>query len=306
MKLAFAGTPEFAATVLCGLLASEHEIGLVISQPDRPRGRGRKPHPTPVAALAMEHGLILKQPIRISEVAHDISRHDALVVAAYGQILRPDTLHAARHDAWNVHGSLLPKYRGAAPVERAVMNGETETGVSIMKMDEGLDTGPVALQQTLPIRPDTTGGLLRAAIAELGAKAVVEVMRRVEKNSVTLSMQDNEQATYAPKLEDDERSVRWAWTVERVHNVVRALTPHIGARAYHPSFSGPLKLLRTKIVSTDIPEEDPGKILAAKQRIVVCCGEGVLEILELQAPGKKPLAAPEFLRGSRFEGAFLP
>ena len=165
MKVAFAGTPDFAATVLRGLLSSDHEVGLVISQPDPRKGRGRKYQPTPVAQLARVTSLPLRQPTRISEVAEEISHHEALVVAAYGQILRPDTLYAATEGAWNVHASVLPKYRGAAPIERAIMEGETRTGVTIMRMDEGLDTGPVALQRRVEISPEMTGGELTELLA---------------------------------------------------------------------------------------------------------------------------------------------
>ncbi|MDP9454843.1 MAG: methionyl-tRNA formyltransferase [Actinobacteria bacterium] len=304
MKLAFAGTPGFAATILRGLLDSEHEVGLVISQPDRPRGRGRKVTRSPVAELATEAGLPLRQPARISEVAGEISDHDALVVAAYGQILRADTLHAAPLGAWNVHASLLPRYRGAAPIERAIMAGEKETGVSLMRMDEGLDTGPFALQLRTPIPPEMTGGELTAALAELGANAVVKGMSNLAKNSLTLSEQDNGRATYAPKLGDKERVIKWSEPVEKVHDQVRALTPHIGARTEHPDWSGPIKVLRARIFEESTSEAVSGVVLPAKARILVSCGEGVLEVLELQAPGSKVLSAPDFLRGRRLEGSF--
>ena len=304
MKLAFAGTPGFAATVLRGLLDSEHEVGLVISQPDRPRGRGRKVTRSPVSELATEASLSLRQPARISEVADEISAHDALVVAAYGQILRADTLYAARLGAWNVHASLLPRYRGAAPIERAIMEGEKETGVSLMRMDEGLDTGPFALQLRTPIQPETTGGDLTAALAELGAKAIVEGMSKLSENMLTLTEQDSDHATYAPKLGDEERAIRWGERVERVHDLVRALTPHIGARTQHPDWSGPIKVMRARISEKTANDTDPGDILPAKERILVACGEGVLEVLELQAPGSKVLSASDFLRGRRLEGSF--
>jgi methionyl-tRNA formyltransferase len=158
LKIAFAGTPHFAATVLLGLISSPHEVGLVISQPDSRRGRGRISTPTPVAELARSHDLLLRQPASISEISDELSQYDALVVAAYGQILRPDTLYAASEGAYNIHASLLPKYRGAAPVERAIMSGETETGVTIIRMDEGLDTGPLALQRAVAIPPDMNAG----------------------------------------------------------------------------------------------------------------------------------------------------
>ena len=304
MELAFAGTPVFAATVLRGLLASDHEVGLVISQPSRRRGRGRKLSTTPVAELALATGLPLRQPARIGEVAEEISAYDALVVAAYGQILRPDTLYAAREGSWNVHASLLPAYRGAAPIERAIMAGEKETGVSIMRMDEGLDTGPVALEYRTPIPPEMTGGELTQVLAELGAKAVVEAMSKLEKNSLTLSEQANFNATYAPKVEDEDRVIRWGEAVEKVHDLVRALTPHIGARTFHPEVSGPIKVLRSRIFRDDPPCSSPGVILPAKERILVECGDGILEITKLQMPGGRALAAEDFLRGRRLEGAF--
>ena len=304
MKLAFAGTPPFAATILRGLLASEHDIGLVISQPDRRRGRGRRLAKTPVAELASLAGLPLRQPERIGEVASDISDHDALVVAAYGQILRSDTLYAARLGAYNVHASLLPRYRGAAPIERAIMNGETETGVTIMKMDEGLDTGPIALQRSIPIPPDMTGGELTQALARLGAKAIVESMSKLAENRLTFTEQDSEHATYAAKLEAEERVIRWGEGVRRVHDLIRALTPHIGARTFHPDLEGPIKVLRSRIFSEDRHGDEPGSILPAKESIMVDCGEGILEVLELQVPGSRPLPAQEFLRGNRLEGSF--
>ena len=304
MRLAFAGTPAFAATILRGLTSSDHEVGLVISQPDRQRGRGRKLLATPVARLAREEDLALHQPERIGEVAGEISAHDALVVAAYGQILRPDTLYAAPLGAWNVHASLLPRYRGAAPIERAIMAGEIETGVSIMRMDEGLDTGPVALQRRTPILPDTTGGELTQTLADLGTKAIAEVMSSLEKNSLTLSEQNNLYASYAAKLEDEERVIRWGERVEKVHDLVRALTPHIGARTFHPEVDGHIKVLRSKVFERDNHDLDPGTILPAKERILVACEEGILQVTELQMPGGRALPASDFLRGRSLSGAF--
>src|ERR671926_1713617 len=176
MKLAFAGTSDFASTILRGLIASDHEVELVISQPDRRRGRGRKLLKPPVAELALATGLPLLQPDRIGQVAKEIAAQDALVVAAYGQILRANILYAAPLGAWNVHASLLPAYRGAAPIERAMMAGETETGVSIIRMDEGLDTGPMALQRPVAIPPEMNAGELTDLLAHTGANAAVETL----------------------------------------------------------------------------------------------------------------------------------
>jgi methionyl-tRNA formyltransferase len=304
MKLAFAGTPAFAATILRGLLASDHEVGLVISQPDRKRGRGWKLSPTPVAELALSADVPLLQPDRTGEASPEISQHDALVVAAYGQILRADTLYAARLGAWNVHASLLPAYRGAAPIERAIMAGENETGISIMRMDEGLDTGPIALQYHTSIPPDMTGGELTQILADLGAKAIVEGMSRLEENSLTLSEQDSLNATYAAKLEDEERVIRWGEGVRKVHDLVRAFAPHIGARTLHPQISGPIKVLRSRIFQEGPPHPKSGVIIPVKDRILVECGEGILEITELQMPGGRVLMAADLLRGRPLSGAF--
>jgi methionyl-tRNA formyltransferase len=305
VKVAFAGTPPFAATILRGLLASDHEVGLVVSQPDRQRGRGRKTTPTPVSALASSENLPLAQPARIGDVATEISSHDALVVAAFGQILRPDTLYAAPHGAWNVHASLLPRYRGAAPIERVIMKGEQETGITIMRMDEGLDTGPMALQRPTPIPPDMTGGELTDLLADIGSNAIVEALTLLERQSLTVSEQDSFNATFAPKLLDEDKTVRWSGGVRRVHDLVRALAPGIGARTFHPGFDGPVKIWRTRVEDESTPGGSPGAASALDGRISVQCGVGVLEVLELQAPGGRRMPAREFLLGRRLEGAFV-
>jgi methionyl-tRNA formyltransferase len=304
LKIAFAGTPAFAATVLRGLISSDHEVGLVVSQPDARKGRGRRAQPTPVAQLARSLDLPLRQPARISEVAGEISSHDALVVAAYGQILRPDTLYAASEGAWNVHASLLPKYRGAAPIERSIMAGEPESGVTIIRMDEGLDTGPMALQRSLPIPPDMTGGELSELLARLGAEAVVEVLNQIEAGMVNLIEQDSLHATYAPKLLDEDLEIRWDWSVVDVANLVRALSPHVGARTFHSGVEGPVKIWRAEVFDGEVPTLEAGAIRTESGRILVGCGVGVLEVLELQMPGGKRLAVRDFLRGNTLQGAF--
>ena len=304
MKIAFAGTPDFAATVLRGLISSGHEVGLVVSQPDARKGRGRRAQPTPVAQLARSLDLPLRQPARMSEVAGEISSNDALVVAAYGQILRPNTLYAASEGAWNVHASLLPKYRGAAPIERSIMAGEPESGVTIIRMDEGLDTGPMALQRPLPIPPDMTGGELSELLAGLGTEAVVEVLNQIEAGTVNLIEQDSLHATYAPKLLDEDLEIRWDRSVEDVANLVRALSPHLGARAFNSGVEGPVKIWRAEVFDGVVPTLKAGAIRTENGRILVGCGVGVLEVLELQMPGGKRLAARDFLRGNTLVGAF--
>lgn len=260
--------------------------------------------PTPVAERARAEGLPLRQPERISEVADEIAAHDALIVAAYGQILRPDTLYAARHGAWNVHASLLPAYRGAAPIERAIMSGERTSGVTIIQMDEGLDTGPMALQRPTEIPPDMTGGELTERLARLGAEAIVESMSLLQRGSLTLTEQDSLKATYAAKLSLEDRVIRWGVGVREVHDLVRALAPYIGARAIHPNYDAPIKILRSRIHDENADSLESGEICAANGRILVGCGVGMLEVLELQAPGGKRLPAVDFLRGNALEGRF--
>ena len=304
MKVAFAGTPDFAATILRGLAASDHEVGLVVSQPDARRGRGRREKPTPVAELARALALPLRQPTRISEVSGEVSDHDALVVAAYGQILRPDTLYAAREGAWNVHASLLPTYRGAAPVEHAIMNGERETGVSIIRMDEGLDTGPVALRRPVEIPSDMTGGELTDLLARVGTEAMVEVLGRLETGTVDLTEQDSLYATYAPKLSGEDLVIGWERKAGRIADLVRAVSPHLGARAFHSEVEGPIKIWRSRVFEEETTSPEAGVIRAVNSRLFVRCGVGVLEVLELQMPGAKRLAARDFLRGNALGGAF--
>ena len=304
MKIAFAGTPVFAAEILGGLISSPHEVGLVVSQPDPRKGRGRRTARTPVAELAHSYDLPLRQPARISEISDKLSHYDALVVAAYGQILRPDTLYAASEGAWNVHASLLPKYRGAAPVERAIVNGETETGVTIIRMDEGLDTGPMPLQYPLAIPPDMNAGELTDLLARTGAKAIVEGLDLLQTNTLTLVDQDSCHATYASKISDEDRIIRWGREIGEVHNLIRALAPHIGARTFHPDVEGPVKIWRSAILDRAAASAEAGYIDAENGRIAVYCGSGRLEVLELQVPGGRRLQARDFLLGNTLEGAF--
>lgn len=305
MRVAFAGTPDFAATVLEALISSPHEVGLVISQPDARRGRGRKSTPTPVARLATEHDLPLAQPDRIGEAAADIAACHALVVAAYGQILRPDTLYAAKNGAWNVHGSLLPKYRGAAPVERAIMAGETRTGVTIIEMNEGLDTGRIALRRPIPLPPDATGGVLRHELATVGGEAMVEVMGCIEAGTLTLLDQDDSEATCAAKISSEERVIDWGRRTGEVRNLVRALSPHIGARTFHAGVQGPIKIWSARMPEGQESGLAPGEIAVGDGKLLVGCGDGTLLLEKIQLPGGRAIPAEEYLRGNTLTGAFI-
>jgi methionyl-tRNA formyltransferase len=286
------------------LISSPHEVGLVISQPDPREGRGRKTTPTPVAELAHSHDLPLRQPPRISAISDELAAYDVLVVAAYGQILRPDTLYATAKGAWNVHASLLPKYRGAAPIERAIMNGETETGITIVRMDEGLDTGPMALQRSVSIPPEMNAGELTQLLANTGAKTIVESLDLLLRDSLTLVEQDNINATYASKITNEDKIIRWGRGVGEVHDLVRALAPRTGARTFHPDVEGPIKIWRSRVFETATSPFEAGRIGAENGRMVVSCGSGSLEVLELQVPGGRRLPARDFLLGNSLEGGF--
>jgi len=277
----------------------------VISQPDAPRGRGRRLVSPPVAGLARSEGLNLAQPARIEEVEGGISDCDALVVASYGQILGRPVLEAASFGTWNVHASLLPAYRGAAPVERAIMAGESGSGVSIMRVEERLDSGPVALQRRFGIPSEMTGGELLEALAHLGAEALVEALALLEKEKLTLTPQDGGQATYAPPISQQERLIDWNHDARAVHDHIRALSPHIVVRTFHPQIDGPVKLLRSR-VAQDPPSLSPGETSSDRDRLFVGCDIGAVEILELQIPGGKPLSTRAFLRGHHLIGGFYP
>jgi methionyl-tRNA formyltransferase len=257
-----------------------------------------------VAELAHDAGLPLLQPERIEEAVDEISLCDALVVAAYGRILRSESLHAARYGAWNVHGSLLPLYRGAAPVERAILAGEEETGVTIIRMDEGLDTGPMALKESTVIGEATTGGELTQQLAEMGGKAVVETLSLLEEGSLDLTEQDDSRASYAAKISSEDRVVSWREGAREVHDRIRALSPHIGARTSHADYQGQIKFLRSRVSRPGTGSLGPGEICTNDGRLMVGCGEGEVEVLELQAPGARPMKASEFLRGRDLQGAF--
>ena len=304
MKIAFAGTPHFAATVLLGLISSPHVVGLVISQPDPRKGRGRRTQRTPVAEIAHSHDLLLRQPDSILKISDELSDYDALIVAAYGQILRPETLYAASEGAYNVHASLLPKYRGAAPVERAIMAGETLTGVTIIRMDEGLDTGPMALQHPVAIPPEMDAGELTDLLAQTGAKAIVEGLDLLQTKTLTLVDQDSCHASYASKISDEDRIIRWGKEVGEVHDLIRALSPHIGARTFHPDVEGPVKIWRSTILDRAAVSSEAGHIDSGSGRLAVYCGKGCLEVLELQVPGGRRLLARDFLLGNALGGAF--
>jgi methionyl-tRNA formyltransferase len=296
MKLVFAGTPEFAAPALRALHEAGHQIALVLTQPDRPAGRGLKTMPSPVKQLAEELRLSVQQPpslkdAAILEMLRQVSP-DVMVVAAYGLILPPGVLAVPARGCLNIHASLLPRWRGAAPIQRAILAGDARTGISIMQMEPGLDTGPVLLQEAVAIEPHDNAQTLHDRLAALGARLIVEALQTPR----TPVAQDDSQATYAPKLAKNEARLDWAERAETIDRKVRAFNPAPGAwTTYRGS---PLKIWRASVGES--VKALPGTVCGASGgTITVAAGEGTsVELVELQRAGAKRLSAAAFAAGS--------
>ncbi len=305
MKVIFAGTPEFAATALAALHQAGFEIPLVLTQPDRPAGRGMQLQPSPVKQYALAHGLPVVQPVSLrlngqhpeeAAAAHSLLRsteHQVMVVAAYGLILPVSVLQIPPLGCINIHASLLPRWRGAAPIHRAIEAGDRETGITIMQMDEGLDTGPMLLKQAEPIADDDTTGSLHDRLAALGGRLIVEALNRLSASTLHGSPQPSEGVTYAAKISKDEAVLDFHLPAEQVLRRVQAFNPFPGALGQINDVA--LKIWRARLQDAS---GQPGEILAADaQGIVVACGHGALRLLELQKPGGKRLSAAQFLQG---------
>jgi methionyl-tRNA formyltransferase len=297
VKIIFAGTPGFAARCLEALLESRHQVSGVLTQPDRPAGRGLEPAAPPVKRLAAARGIQVDQPANLKDapLQEELKERkpDIIVVVAYGLILPQVVLEIPRYGAVNIHASLLPRWRGAAPIQRALLAGDRETGVSIMQMDAGLDTGPVLLQERIPILEDDTAGTLDDRLAGLGAKLIVRALSDLEAGELRTVPQTAEGVTYAAKLDKRESRVDWRESALAVRRRVRAFDPSPGARARLRGVE--LKIWRCAAVPG---RGMPGVVLNAHPGgLVVACGEGALLITELQRSGGKRLAAAEFLRG---------
>jgi methionyl-tRNA formyltransferase len=304
LRIVFFGTPEFAVPTLGHLLASRHPVVGVVTQPDRPRGRGHKVSDAPIKVLALEHGLPVFQPEKLKppEVLETIRawQPDLGVVAAYGRIIPESLLQLPRMGMINVHASLLPKYRGAAPVHRAVIDGEAETGVTIMCLVRELDAGDMIAKVKRPIGPDETSDVVERDLAELGARLLVEVVDRMAEGPVAQERQDFMMATYAPRLTKEEGLVDWALPATYIHNRVRGLYPWPHAYTYLDGHR--LILLQTR-VDDEPSTEAPGTVVAAaRDDFHVTTGHGGrVAILRLQAEGRRPMSAREFLAGHPVE-----
>lgn len=299
LRLVFAGTPEFAAEHLKALLDTPHQIVAVYTQPDRPAGRGQKLMPSPVKQLALQHGLPVLQPPTLRDPAAQEELRalapDLMVVVAYGLILPQVVLDIPRLGCINSHASLLPRWRGAAPIQRAVQAGDAESGVTVMQMEAGLDTGPMLLKVTTPITAGDTGGRLHDRLAQLGPQAVVQAIAGLAAGTLQGEVQDDALATYAHKLNKDEARIDWSRPADELERLVRAFNPW---PICHSTLDGqPLKVLAAE---TAEGRGQPGQILdASKDGLTVACGEGALRLTRLQLPGGKPLAFADLYNSRR-------
>ncbi len=307
MRIAFLGTPDFAVPPLRALVGAGYEVVGVFTQPDRPRDRGQKTQPSPVKEAALELGLpvFAFERIRRTEgvAALTALAPDLMVTAAFGQILSQKVLDIPRIGCVNVHGSLLPQYRGPAPIQWAVIRGEAETGITTMMTDAGIDTGDILLQRVTPIGPEETAGELFDRLAALGAETLLETLRQLEAGTLPRRPQNHDEATHFPMLTRETGRVDWTRPAAEVHNLVRGVNPWPGAWTLCDGQT--MKLWRTRPADG---EGAPGTVLRAdgKQGLLVACGQGAVEVLELQMPGGRRMASADYLRGRRIlEGTVL-
>lgn len=299
LRILFAGTPEFAVPPLAALIEAGHPVIAVLTQPDRPAGRGRQVRPSPVKAFASRHGLEVLQPARLRDpsvtATLEALRVDLMVVAAYGLILPPDTLGLPRHGCWNIHASLLPRWRGAAPIARAIEAGDTETGVCIMRMEAGLDTGPVYACERTPISADDTAGTLHDRLSEMGASVLMRCIGQLLAGDLPEPVpQGKTGVTYANKVEKPEARIDWDQPAVGLERRIRAFNPW--PVAWCELGGERLRIWRASALPRESPAA-PGQVLSAgPEGIDVGTAAGVLRLLEVQRPGGRPLPAGEYLR----------
>ena len=304
LRIIFAGTPEFAATALTSLIQAEYEIVAVYTQPDRPAGRGRKLHASAVKEVALHHQIPVLQPQSLKDTeTQDTLRKfnaDVMIVAAYGLILPQAVLDIPRFGCLNIHASLLPRWRGAAPIQRAIAAGDRESGISIMQMNAGLDTGDILHLVSTSISDDDTGGSLHDRLAQLGAAAILETLKELSCNELKPVKQDDTLATYAHKLDKAEAEINWQQNAQQIELQIRAFNPWPVAFTHFEN-----KVLRIWFAKSLTPASadasakyHPGSVVACgKQGIDVACGEGVLRLLTLQPSGSKAMNVAAFLNG---------
>lgn len=301
MRIVFMGTPDFAVGSLQALCESgKHEILAVVTQPNRPKGRGNKLLQTPVKEYALEQGLTVYQPQKVKtpefvELLHEL-QPELIVVAAFGQFLSKEILELPKYGCINVHASLLPKYRGAAPIQYAIIKGEKESGVTIMQMDIGMDTGAMLDKVVVPIEENTTMGELHDALREQGAALLLQVIDKIAAGTAVAEPQDNEQATYATLLDRSMEHIDWSKTAQEVHNLIRGFNPAPSTFTKLPNGKS-LKIWGSKMTGKSSAAAAGTVIETGKHSFFVACGEGVLEITEVQPESKKRMPAQVFLNG---------
>lgn len=305
LRILFAGTPEFSVPPLQALLEAGHRVAAVYTQPDRPAGRGRKLTPSPVKRLALEHGLAVFQPKNFRAEADlaalEALQADLMVVVAYGLLLPPRVLVAPRLGCVNIHASLLPRWRGAAPIQRALLAGDSETGITIMQMDQGLDTGPMLHRLICPIGPEETGGGLHDRLSELGAQALMEALPGIAAGSLAPVQQDAAGACYARKLDKAEAAIDWVRPALEIERQVRAFNPWPVAQTGY--FGKVLRIWEARALPGSAGGA-PGQVLnSGRAGVEVATGDGRLLILRLQLPGRKALAAGDFVNAHDLGGA---
>ena len=303
MKIIFMGTPDFSVGTLEALIEAGHEVCLVVTQPDKPKGRGKEMQPTPVKAAAMKHGIPVYQPkkIRDPECVEELRKYqaDVMVVIAFGQILPKSILEMTPYGCINVHASLLPKYRGAAPIQWAIINGESVTGVTTMQMDEGLDTGDMIQKTEVEITPDETGESLHDKLAAAGAALCVETLKAVETHTATFEKQGESPTAYARMLDKKLGNIDWSRSAKSIECLIRGLNPWPSA---YTDWNGKvMKIWEAKVLDENT-DATPGTIVKVeKDGFSVQTGDGLLKVLVLQIPGKKRMEADAFLRGYQIE-----
>ena len=308
MKVIFMGTPDFSVPTLEAIIEAGHEVVLVVSQPDKAVGRSKALKYTPVKACAVSHGIEVFQPekVRTEESVAYIKQFepDIIIVEAFGQLVPKTILDLPKYGCVNVHASLLPKYRGASPIQWAVLNGESVTGVTTMRMAEGIDTGDMILKCEVPVAEDETGGSLFDKLSIAGAKLCVETMAAIENGTAVYTRQDDSQATHTKKIQKEMGSIDWSKDAEVIERLIRGLNPW--QSAYTRLGDKNVKIWRAKVVSHEMTATPGCIVRVTKDSICVQAGNGVLEILELQMEGKKRMTADAFLRGfSVEEGTFF-
>ena len=299
LRIVFMGTPDFAVPTLASIIGAGHDVTAVYSQPPRKAGRGMAERPSPVHRFAEQAGLKVSTPASLKEpdaqqAFADLDL-DTAVVVAYGLILPGAILEAPREGCLNLHASLLPRWRGAAPIQRAIMSGDRETGVMVMRMDEGLDTGPVCMAERLAIGDDETAGALHDRLAALGADLMARALGALERNQLDCTPQAETGVTYAKKIDKAEARIDWTWPAEQIHNHIRGLSPFPGAWFELPGAKDPTRM---KVLASRHADGrgEPGTVL--DDRLTVACGEGAVQLVTVQRSGRSAVSAEEFLRGA--------